>query len=165
MEGDFTGYGGNGDYGGGVFNVSLDVALGENHSGNAPQGSFPDKNSVAGDLSWNSLNRVEKATGWCYCRSLAGSDRCSPIGSWVIGVEKDGKRVYVREESGLVSLAMLTANADIAEVYVLRKLHKEKMKKLEKKTSQEKALKKSDSGCFSILFKKVHPNSVPHSDS
>ncbi|KAL2510270.1 Uncharacterized protein Fot_33917 [Forsythia ovata] len=75
---DFMGYGGNDGYGGGVFNVSLDVALGENHSGNAPQGSFPNENSVAGDLSWNSLNRVEKAAGWCYCRSLVGSDRCSP---------------------------------------------------------------------------------------
>ncbi|CAA2955511.1 Hypothetical predicted protein [Olea europaea subsp. europaea] len=64
---------------------------------------------------------------------------------------------------------MLTGNADIAEAYVLRKLHKEKMKKLEKKTRQENALKEDDrgagSGCFSILFKKVHPSSMPESDS
>ncbi|KAL2536262.1 hypothetical protein Fot_17653 [Forsythia ovata] len=103
---DFTGYGGNGGYVGGVFNVSLDVALGENHSENAPQGSFLDENSVAGDLSWNSLNRVEQQLDGVTAAILRAPKAAHhhfdiffsvgemQIGSLVNGVEKDGKRVY-----------------------------------------------------------------------
>lgn len=79
---------------------------------------------------------------------------------------------------------MSTLSVDIAEVYLMRKLHKEKMtRELENKRTKEKAAsegKISDSnkrskknavegkkstfaGCLPIVFKKVHPNSVPSS--
>ncbi|PIN03825.1 hypothetical protein CDL12_23642 [Handroanthus impetiginosus] len=74
------------------------------------------------------------------------------------------------------------ATAGLAEAYVMRKLHKEKMKKMDSdgnklmiSSSEEKAAdsfnhegKSSSSGfgCFPLLsFKKVHPNAMFSSDS
>ncbi|CAA3002087.1 Hypothetical predicted protein [Olea europaea subsp. europaea] len=65
---------------------------------------------------------------------------------------------------------MAMASSALAEVYVLKKLHKEKTEGLENKGSKEKVLAYNQSkstfgsGCFSfILFKKVHPNAAPSS--
>uniref|UniRef100_F6H0U6 Uncharacterized protein n=1 Tax=Vitis vinifera TaxID=29760 RepID=F6H0U6_VITVI len=59
---------------------------------------------------------------------------------------------------------MATPGISLAEVYVLRKLHKEKMKRSAK---EERAGrddvnvshhgKQSSGGCFSLVFNKVHP--------
>ncbi|PIN03824.1 hypothetical protein CDL12_23641 [Handroanthus impetiginosus] len=74
------------------------------------------------------------------------------------------------------------ATAGLAEAYVMRKLHKEKMKKMDSNgnkliisSSEEKAAdsynhdgksRSSGIGCFSLLtFKKVHPNATISSDS
>ncbi|PIM97654.1 hypothetical protein CDL12_29874 [Handroanthus impetiginosus] len=74
------------------------------------------------------------------------------------------------------------ATAGLAEAYVMRKLHKEKMKKMDSNgnklkisSSEEKAAdsynhegknSSSGTGCFSLLtFKKVHPNAMVLSDS
>lgn len=67
---------------------------------------------------------------------------------------------------------MATASAGIAEVYVMKKLHKEKMKRME--STDRKAERKvymidppqeemnSSFGCFSSMFKKIHPaNNIP----
>lgn len=77
---------------------------------------------------------------------------------------------------------MSTATAGLAEAYLMRKLHKEKMKKLDNRSNElqpsqaqeaagslynreEAAESNSDmasrGGCFSWLtFKKIHPNTV-----
>ncbi|KAF3662884.1 hypothetical protein FXO37_12246 [Capsicum annuum] len=66
---------------------------------------------------------------------------------------------------------MSTASAYLAEAYAMKKLYKEKMKSLEKKEAKSPAetcnhLKKSSSGgCFTKMFKKVHPITAPNSDS
>ncbi|KAL8058385.1 hypothetical protein ABFX02_03G014600 [Erythranthe guttata] len=68
---------------------------------------------------------------------------------------------------------MSTASAGLAEAYMIRKVYKEKMNKMDNisknpmKSSQEKAesYKRSASasggGCFLSMFKKIHPNTVP----
>ncbi|KAL8058386.1 hypothetical protein ABFX02_03G014700 [Erythranthe guttata] len=75
---------------------------------------------------------------------------------------------------------MSTASAGLAEAYMIRKVYKEKMNKMDNvsekpmKSSQEKAEEKScrrsasasastsGGGCFSLsMFKKIHPNTVP----
>lgn len=77
----------------------------------------------------------------------------------------------------ILEQAMSTANAGLAEAYMMRKLHKEKMKKMEAGNKLKSAEEKADSynhegkkswsatasegGCFSLLkFKKIHPNST-----
>lgn len=59
---------------------------------------------------------------------------------------------------------MSTANSGLVEVYVMKKLYKEKMKKMEdemKSSAQEKEdgrFEESGNGCFSLFkLKKVHP--------
>lgn len=64
---------------------------------------------------------------------------------------------------------MSTMNYGLAEVYVMKKLHKEKMSKMESATkrdgihTKEDAVdckeKHVDTGCFPMVFKKIHPNS------
>lgn len=66
---------------------------------------------------------------------------------------------------------MLTMNHGLAEAYVMRKLHKEKMKKLDSTTKNVHA--KEDSvyhkknsnggGCFPA-FNKIYPNTISSSD-
>ncbi|KAL4557660.1 hypothetical protein LXL04_035846 [Taraxacum kok-saghyz] len=72
---------------------------------------------------------------------------------------------------------MSIANSAIAEAYVMRKHHQEKMKKMTTSdaqcTTKGSILDKdhhafSTIGCFPALFKKIHPataGSVPVSDS
>ena len=58
---------------------------------------------------------------------------------------------------------MATPGYDLAEVYVMRKLHKEKMKREEEeraKTGEIDFKVKKSTGCFSSIFKKVHPSHV-----
>ncbi|KAL7116603.1 hypothetical protein ACP275_03G014600 [Erythranthe tilingii] len=76
---------------------------------------------------------------------------------------------------------MSTASVGLVEAYMIRKVYKEKMNKMDNNvskklmnSSQEKAEEKScrrsasasasGGGCFSLLmFKKIHPNTVPSS--
>ncbi|XVE60423.1 hypothetical protein DITRI_Ditri05aG0127500 [Diplodiscus trichospermus] len=56
---------------------------------------------------------------------------------------------------------MATPGYELAEVYVMRKLHKEQMKRKEeerRKTEETGFAVKSSSGCFSSMFKKIHPS-------
>ncbi|KAH6759026.1 hypothetical protein C2S51_019261 [Perilla frutescens var. frutescens] len=68
---------------------------------------------------------------------------------------------------------MSTANFSLAEAYVMKKLHKEKMKKMELVSKSDEEIqdhqscnnnynrqgKKADGGCFSLFnFNKIHPN-------
>ncbi|KAL7116602.1 hypothetical protein ACP275_03G014500 [Erythranthe tilingii] len=72
---------------------------------------------------------------------------------------------------------MSTASVGLAEAYMIRKVYKEKMNKMDNvskkpmimKSSHEKAEEKScrrsasasGGGCFSLsMFKKIHPNTV-----
>jgi len=56
----------------------------------------------------------------------------------------------------------------LAEIYVLRKLHKEKMKTMEMEEEERGRAdgeynlkeKKPSTGCFSWGFKKIHPNAT-----
>ena len=63
----------------------------------------------------------------------------------------------------------LSGSASLAEVYVLQKLQKEKMKKMDSESTTKKELvddeEKDSSGCFSMVFKKVHPTGVSSTDS
>ena len=56
---------------------------------------------------------------------------------------------------------MATPGHELAEVYVMRKLHKDHMKREKEERAKTEdigfAVKKS-SGCFSSLFKKIHPS-------
>ncbi|KAL4283047.1 hypothetical protein GQ457_16G019790 [Hibiscus cannabinus] len=59
---------------------------------------------------------------------------------------------------------MATPGYQLAEVYVMRKLHKQKMKRKEDDDDETRAktkdvgfVVKKSSGCFPSLFKKVHP--------
>ncbi|MBA0567784.1 hypothetical protein Golob_005324 [Gossypium lobatum] len=56
---------------------------------------------------------------------------------------------------------MATPGYQIAEIYVMRKLHKEKMKREEEERAKSEdvgfAGKKSSGCCFPSMFKKVHP--------
>ncbi|KAG1342420.1 hypothetical protein COCNU_05G006490 [Cocos nucifera] len=50
---------------------------------------------------------------------------------------------------------------DFAQVYVMRKLHKEKMKRMEEEMGGKKSKeKKPNNGLFFGLRKKVHPNGL-----
>ncbi|WOH01915.1 hypothetical protein DCAR_0521301 [Daucus carota subsp. sativus] len=61
---------------------------------------------------------------------------------------------------------MSTMSYGLAEVYVMRKLQKDKMSKtgarVKKELTREDAVdykkKNVDSGCFSMVLKKIHPN-------
>lgn len=62
----------------------------------------------------------------------------------------------------------MAAGYGLAEIYVLRKLHKEKMK-IEKEEEEERAnnmdvidqlKEKKSGGCFFWGFKKIHPNTT-----
>lgn len=59
---------------------------------------------------------------------------------------------------------MTTPGYELAEVYVMRKLHKEKMKRKEEERAKTEenigfAVETSTSiGCFSSMFKKIHPS-------
>ncbi|KAA8538025.1 hypothetical protein F0562_027395 [Nyssa sinensis] len=61
------------------------------------------------------------------------------------------------------------AGSGFAEAYVMRKLHKEKMKRMEMEIEIERADQreviaddgKVSGGCFSMMFKKIHPTAVP----
>ncbi|EYU43582.1 hypothetical protein MIMGU_mgv1a017488mg [Erythranthe guttata] len=68
---------------------------------------------------------------------------------------------------------MSTASAGLAEAYMIRKVYKEKMNKMDNvsekpmNSSHEKAEEKScrrsasGGGCFSLsMFKKIHPNTI-----
>ncbi|XWS23845.1 hypothetical protein CRYUN_Cryun28dG0050000 [Craigia yunnanensis] len=58
---------------------------------------------------------------------------------------------------------MATPGNELAEVYVMRKLHKDQMKRKEEeraKTEEIGFAVKNSSGCFSSLFKKIHPRPV-----
>lgn len=55
---------------------------------------------------------------------------------------------------------MATAGSGIAEAYVLRKLHNEKLKTMEEEKAKVEGLAaevKQSSGCFLSMFKKTHP--------
>ncbi|KAE8676135.1 F-box/kelch-repeat protein [Hibiscus syriacus] len=62
---------------------------------------------------------------------------------------------------------MATPGHQLAEVYVMQKLHKEKMKREEEEEEEEAKAKaktedvgfavKESSGCFPSIFNKVHP--------
>lgn len=57
---------------------------------------------------------------------------------------------------------MATPGYQIAEIYVMRKLHKEKMKRKEEEERAKSegvgfAGKKTSGCCFPSMFKKVHP--------
>lgn len=64
---------------------------------------------------------------------------------------------------------MLTMNHGLAEAYVMRKVHKENMKKLESTTKNihkkedsvdhNKDQKNTDAGCFP-MFKKIYPYTI-----
>ncbi|OWM90226.1 hypothetical protein CDL15_Pgr006547 [Punica granatum] len=61
----------------------------------------------------------------------------------------------------------MAAECGIAEAYVLRKLHKEKMRKEEEERAKSLGIdalvpraKPGNRGCFFGMFKKVHPSSV-----
>ncbi|KAL7154628.1 hypothetical protein ABFS83_03G013900 [Erythranthe nasuta] len=73
---------------------------------------------------------------------------------------------------------MSTASVGLAEAYMIRKVYKEKMNKMDNvsekpmNSSHEKAEEKScrrsasasGGGCFSLsMFKKIHPNTLPSS--
>ncbi|KAL7176047.1 hypothetical protein ACSBR2_029590 [Camellia fascicularis] len=65
---------------------------------------------------------------------------------------------------------MATVGPYLAEVYVMRKLHKEKMKRTEKEREEKEVIAdhqgKVSCGCFPRMFKKIHPNTVaPPPDS
>ncbi|XWS21553.1 hypothetical protein CRYUN_Cryun30bG0064100 [Craigia yunnanensis] len=56
---------------------------------------------------------------------------------------------------------MATPGYQLAEVYVMRKLHKEQMKRKEEeraKTEEIGFAVKTSSGCFSSMLKKIHPS-------
>ncbi|XVF36788.1 hypothetical protein REPUB_Repub19eG0088300 [Reevesia pubescens] len=57
---------------------------------------------------------------------------------------------------------MATPGYQLAEVYVMRKLHKEKMKRKEEekraKTEEIDFAVKQSSCCFPSMFKKIHPS-------
>ncbi|KAK4722358.1 hypothetical protein R3W88_012591 [Solanum pinnatisectum] len=61
----------------------------------------------------------------------------------------------------------------VVEAYVMKKLHKEKMKNLEMKEAtthetcnqSKKSSSSSSSSWFTKMFKKVHPVIIPSSDS
>ncbi|KAG7980935.1 hypothetical protein I3843_05G207800 [Carya illinoinensis] len=54
----------------------------------------------------------------------------------------------------------------LAEIYVLRKLHKEKMNTMDQEEGKDNNMdaiefkEKTSSGCFFWVFKKVHPSST-----
>ncbi|KAL1816892.1 hypothetical protein DCAR_0521298 [Daucus carota subsp. sativus] len=59
----------------------------------------------------------------------------------------------------------------LAEVYVMKKIHKEKMESATEKGNQKadstdytktllKKKKISNGGCFPMVFKKIHPNGI-----
>ncbi|KAE8077364.1 hypothetical protein FH972_015935 [Carpinus fangiana] len=60
----------------------------------------------------------------------------------------------------------MAAGYGLAEIYVLRKLHKEKMKTMEMEEEERAGgeynlkEKKSSTGCFFWGFKKIHPNTT-----
>jgi hypothetical protein len=60
----------------------------------------------------------------------------------------------------------MAAGYGLAEIYVLRKLHKEKMKIVEEEERDNKMdvidqfKEKKSSGCFVWGFKKIHPNTA-----
>lgn len=70
---------------------------------------------------------------------------------------------------------MSTVSASFAEVYVMKKVYKEKMKKMENAKDEKEAnyhMKnihkgkfESGGGCFPAMFKRIHSNSVQNSDS
>ncbi|KAB1205440.1 hypothetical protein CJ030_MR7G010619 [Morella rubra] len=61
----------------------------------------------------------------------------------------------------------MAAAHGLAEIYVLRKIHKEKMKTTEEEEHRPnidiaiECQEHKPSGCFSRLFKKIHPSSSP----
>ena len=64
---------------------------------------------------------------------------------------------------------MATASAGLAEVYVMKKLHKDKIKRMEIKEKFERKVYAIDPpeeeinpsfGCFSSMFKKIHPANI-----
>ncbi|KAK9269816.1 hypothetical protein L1049_025389 [Liquidambar formosana] len=64
---------------------------------------------------------------------------------------------------------MASVGAGFAEVYMMRKLHKEKMKRTEKERSEREVShvdgeSKVPGGCFFSMFKKIHPNDVSSAD-
>nr|GMD57114.1 Transcription factor 7-like [Ipomoea batatas]GMD57116.1 Transcription factor 7-like [Ipomoea batatas] len=63
---------------------------------------------------------------------------------------------------------MSTPSAALAEAYVMRKLHKQKMKKTTENTAtaqNRSAGNPSSAGCFPLIFKKVHPSAAPPSSA
>ncbi|PSS19544.1 Transcription factor 7-like [Actinidia chinensis var. chinensis] len=50
-----------------------------------------------------------------------------------------------------------TPSAALAEAYVMRKLHKEKMKSMEITPKDEKQIRETSDGGFFGMFKKIHP--------
>ncbi|KAK9269863.1 hypothetical protein L1049_025436 [Liquidambar formosana] len=62
-------------------------------------------------------------------------------------------------------MASAGAGVTLAEAYVMRKLHKEKMKRMEKEEGEREVCVDGESkvpggGCFFSMFKKIHPNDV-----
>nr|GMD37200.1 Transcription factor 7-like [Ipomoea batatas] len=65
---------------------------------------------------------------------------------------------------------MSTPSAALAEAYVMRKLHKQKMKKTTENTAataqnRSAGNPSSAGGCFALIFKKVHPSAAPPSSA
>ncbi|CAK9174248.1 unnamed protein product [Ilex paraguariensis] len=68
--------------------------------------------------------------------------------------------------------SMSTTSAALAEVHVMKKLYKDKMKRMETENAQKEAYdsphhgrKSTSGGCFSMMFKKIHPAGITSSDS
>ncbi|CAK9174249.1 unnamed protein product, partial [Ilex paraguariensis] len=88
----------------------------------------------------------------------------------------DQPRVWLNIPIAKEDVERITAKVilDVAstEVYVMNKLYKEKMKRMETEKAQKEAYacareRKSvtSDGCFSMMFKKIHPASMPSLDS
>ena len=60
---------------------------------------------------------------------------------------------------------MATAGACFAEIYVLKKLHKEKMKRMEGEKEKKEEKHHKEERPTSGKAKKIHPCSIPVSDS
>ncbi|XVE95365.1 hypothetical protein REPUB_Repub02eG0090600 [Reevesia pubescens] len=76
------------------------------------------------------------------------------------GPAEEYNRVGAFGQREFIALAMATPGYDLAEVYVMRKVHKEgiQRKKEERaKTEEIDFAVKQSSGCFSSFFKKIHP--------
>ncbi|KAA8538026.1 hypothetical protein F0562_027394 [Nyssa sinensis] len=63
---------------------------------------------------------------------------------------------------------VIADDGKVSEVYMMRELQKEKIKRREKEGADEEEVStavegKVSAGCFSMMFKKIHPTAVPSS--